>query len=363
MTARVTLVVSGLASAPVNTVAPAVTGTTEVGETLSSTTGTWSGTPTITYAYQWRRDGVNIGGATASTYLLVEADLAALITCRVTATNSVGSAGATSNQVGPVTAPGSGVWSGYFTAAGITNGTAQTAINAFYNGLGTDGIQSKVKVFVILGGETATAINVMQNAYHGSLVNSPTFTQWVGVRGDGATSYVSTGTGLSGITGVSKDSAAIGVFVKQDGGNNSSTNYMVGESYTTYEAAAINPGFSNTDYEVFYALNDDFSSPGTGVISAGTLSNMRLYLSRTGATALSLRRNTTEIGTAATASTDIVTEPCFIAAYNGGGTPSFNAGDDTFDAWGYLIAEGLSGAEIALLDARVATLRTALEAL
>lgn len=87
---------------PVNTVAPVVTGTTERGEVLSCTTGTWTGVGTITYAYQWRRNGANIAGATSSTYTLVAADDDADINCVVTATDNEGSRSRSSNVVGPV---------------------------------------------------------------------------------------------------------------------------------------------------------------------------------------------------------------------------------------------------------------------
>jgi hypothetical protein len=86
-------------SPPVNTVAPVLSGTPDVGQVLSCTTGSWTGSPTITYAYQWRRNGSNISGATGSTYTLVNADGGASITCRVTATNGSGSASATSGGV------------------------------------------------------------------------------------------------------------------------------------------------------------------------------------------------------------------------------------------------------------------------
>jgi hypothetical protein len=61
----------------------------------------------VTYAYQWKRGGVNISGATANTYTLVTADLGAMITATVTATNTAGSASATATAVGPVTAAAS----------------------------------------------------------------------------------------------------------------------------------------------------------------------------------------------------------------------------------------------------------------
>lgn len=80
---------------PVNTVAPAVTGNTYQGQTLTTTNGTWTGAPSPTYTYQWKRAGSNIGGATSSTYVLVAADVGNTITCTVTATNAAGSVSAT----------------------------------------------------------------------------------------------------------------------------------------------------------------------------------------------------------------------------------------------------------------------------
>jgi surface protein len=79
-----------------------LSGTETVGEELSVTDGTWQGQATITYAYQWRRDGSNISGATSSTYTLVAADYDAVIDCVVTATNSLDSTSADSNDTGAI---------------------------------------------------------------------------------------------------------------------------------------------------------------------------------------------------------------------------------------------------------------------
>jgi surface protein len=90
-------ITSGPPAAPVNTVLPSVTGSAVVGNVLSTTNGTWTGSPT-SYAYQWKRGATNIG-TNANTYTLVNADAGQSITCVVTATNAGGSTPATSNAV------------------------------------------------------------------------------------------------------------------------------------------------------------------------------------------------------------------------------------------------------------------------
>lgn len=84
-----------VAKLPVNSVAPAITGIATEGETLTVSNGTWSNTPD-TYARIWMRDGVVIAGETGATYVLATADVGAVITASVKATNSGVSAVATS---------------------------------------------------------------------------------------------------------------------------------------------------------------------------------------------------------------------------------------------------------------------------
>ena len=100
--AGLTDIVGILSTAPVNTVAPAITGTAQEGQTLSCSTGTWTGTAPITYTYQWYRGASAIGSATNSTYTLVTADVGQNIKCTVTATNIAGNSNANSNTVVPV---------------------------------------------------------------------------------------------------------------------------------------------------------------------------------------------------------------------------------------------------------------------
>ncbi|WP_182376637.1 ExeM/NucH family extracellular endonuclease [Nocardioides sp. WS12] len=68
----------------VNNTVPVITGTAKVGAQLTGTAGTW--TPAdVEVAYQWLAGGVEINGATTSTYTPVVADLGKVITLRVTA--------------------------------------------------------------------------------------------------------------------------------------------------------------------------------------------------------------------------------------------------------------------------------------
>jgi hypothetical protein len=92
---------------PINTDAPAVTGTASVGSVLSSTTGTWTGAPAPAFTYQWQRGtSTNISGATSSSYTIVSADAGYTLRCVVTATNSLGAVAANSNNTSSVPAIG-----------------------------------------------------------------------------------------------------------------------------------------------------------------------------------------------------------------------------------------------------------------
>ena len=84
---------------PVNIVTPNVTGSSIIGQTLTTTDGTWTGTNPITYTYQWKNNGVDILGETNSTYVTVLGDYGDSITCEVTGTNVAGSSSATSNSI------------------------------------------------------------------------------------------------------------------------------------------------------------------------------------------------------------------------------------------------------------------------
>ena len=73
--------------------APTITGTTEVGQTLTANTSNISdddGLDDVTYSYQWLADTVDISGATARTYLLTTSEMGKAIKVRVSFTDESG---------------------------------------------------------------------------------------------------------------------------------------------------------------------------------------------------------------------------------------------------------------------------------
>ena len=120
---------AAIAAVPVNTAPPTITGTPQVGQTLTAGNGTWTNSPT-SFAYQWLR--CNAGGnscasvanGTQKTYTLVGADAGRTMRVRVTATNADGSASAQSDQT-TVVAPATSTAAPRNTIAPTISGTAK----------------------------------------------------------------------------------------------------------------------------------------------------------------------------------------------------------------------------------------------
>lgn len=91
---------------PANTALPSISPSApKVGSAATCSTGTWSGTTPMTFAFQWQAAGVDIPGATGQSYTPVADDKTKALTCKVTAANSAGSATATSAATSAVTDP------------------------------------------------------------------------------------------------------------------------------------------------------------------------------------------------------------------------------------------------------------------
>jgi hypothetical protein len=92
---------------PSEVTGPAITGNDSVGSTLTATSGSWLG-PATSFAYQWQScnssgaNCTNISGATSATYVPTQALAGDAIQVEVTATNTAGSASATSLFTTPI---------------------------------------------------------------------------------------------------------------------------------------------------------------------------------------------------------------------------------------------------------------------
>lgn len=157
-------------TAPSNLAPPALTGNDAVvGTTVTSTTGTWSGTETINYARTWYRceaDGVTcatIDGASAATYVLTNSDVDKLIKLRVRATNSF--------------TPAAEVFSATYPNAGLV----EAAVPPFADVL-------PAVTNLTLGNATPVVGHVLKMS-NGTWTGTPTITftyQWIRCNGAGA---------------------------------------------------------------------------------------------------------------------------------------------------------------------------------
>jgi len=95
--------------------APTLSGSAVPGSTLSTTTGIWSSSTSVTFSYSWQRCDSKgnacapIVGATAPGYTVTSSDVGHTIRAQVTAKSSAGAATASTKQSGVVTALPTGV--------------------------------------------------------------------------------------------------------------------------------------------------------------------------------------------------------------------------------------------------------------
>ncbi len=98
-------------SRPVNTAPPTISGTPAVGGNLTCSNGSWTASPSPSFAYSWLRDGALIETSTVGGYTVQAADEGHTLTCKVTARNTRGTTSALSTGLAipipppPVPAP------------------------------------------------------------------------------------------------------------------------------------------------------------------------------------------------------------------------------------------------------------------
>ena len=83
--------------APVNTVAPAVTGNPQSGSTLICDGGTWTGLDAL--AFRWYRNNTPMIGEQNSTLVLVSPYIGDTVLCQVTGSNAHGTTTVYSNEI------------------------------------------------------------------------------------------------------------------------------------------------------------------------------------------------------------------------------------------------------------------------
>lgn len=177
--AALVLPLSGAAlpqAAPANTAPPTISGTAAKGQTLVASTGTWTGTQPISFAFQWRRcdsQGANcsdITGATNTTYVLGDADVGKRIRVLVTASNSEGTASALSDATTVVAGDGAPENEGEPAISGSpAEGQKLTATNGTWSGsepmsfafqwvrCGTDGGKPDGSNCAVISGATSSS--------------------------------------------------------------------------------------------------------------------------------------------------------------------------------------------------------------
>jgi hypothetical protein len=207
------------ASAPLNTAIPSISGTTGVGNVLTSSTGTWSGTPPITFAYQWKRAGSNISGATSSTYTLIAADAGNAITVTVTATNPISAVAATSsatteityapqNSVAPSVSGSTAIGSSLSTTNGTWAGYPSPTFAYQWNRSGSAIAGATSSTYTTVNGDAGTAITCTVTATNAAGTAPQVSSNNIAVLAvPGQAQYVSAGsynwTAPAGVTSVS----------------------------------------------------------------------------------------------------------------------------------------------------------------
>lgn len=294
-------------SAPVNTVAPAVTGTATVGQTLSTTNGTWLGAPAPTFTYQWQRTGVDIGGATSSTYVLVAADYANTIRCVVRATNSVAPAGVTANSNSTASVAGNAPVN---TVAPAVTGTAQarqtlTTTNGTWTGVPTPTFtyQWQFGTTNISGATSSTY--VVSSTYVGQTIRC----------------VVTATNAVSAASANSNSTAAIAANVPAAPTIGTAANAGPTELTVTYTAPADNGGATITGYTATSSpggITGTVSQSGSGTITVSGLSTGTAYTFTVTAT--------NSVGTSAASSSSNSATPAVVVgqiAYTTPGTYTF----------------------------------------
>lgn len=353
----------GAGAAPVISGVPTISSETQVGETITATPASVTGTPTPTTSWQWERssDGVggwaNISGATASTYTLVSADDTKYVRAVQTETNASGSDSANSASSGQVFSYDADAVA-YFTAASITDVTEKDAVNQLVLDLkGTGSTTNNTNVWDSLFdiapiSPTSLSAAAYKIKYASTQTitwnNSPTHTS-AGVGFNGTTQYGDFGFTPS-TDGYTTTSASLTLSTN---GSSGGVDILFGTIQSTTQRAIF--FFTSTItaahfYRTGASLLSYTTVSTTGVHSASRRSATDGEMYFDGASQLT--------NTSSNSGSILPTTTCFLAANNDGGGTAGNFAQTTIDF--VAVGEGLTDNQSTDLYDAITTYNTAL---
>jgi hypothetical protein len=134
---------------PLNTAAPFIEGTAQVGSPLVCQAGTWSATGPVFFTYQWAvGGGAAIEGATGTTYVPFTEQAGAPLVCEVSASDSIATTTAVSSPVTVASIPANAA----STASSRATGRALLSAGIALARLTVSGATARVPVFTSLPG-------------------------------------------------------------------------------------------------------------------------------------------------------------------------------------------------------------------
>lgn len=317
---------------PVNTVLPSVSGTANPGQTLTGTDGTWTGSSSL--SRQWMREDVAIPDETSSTYVVRSNDVGTNITFRVTAVNSGGSTDADSSDTLIVYASFETEYTAIQTNATTNSYTAPSTQekqfeNRLVKFLKTVGIWNNLDIFYNFfhgGDENYGRINWKNpGTYNATLVNSPTFTTYLGFDFNGTTQYINTNFNPStNASAGSQNNASAGVLIME---NTQSNGQDLGVITTTRRLAICS---RNTSDQVYVNVNDN-----TAITVSGNTQAAGLYHTyRAASSTNSLKRNDITLSLlGSSTSTGLPQNNIYIGARNNAGTADLFSDRTIGRAW------------------------------
>lgn len=303
---------------PQNTVLPSISGTANPGETLTGTDGTWTNSPT-SYTYQWKREGVDIPGETANTYIVRNNDVGLDITYSVTAINASGASTSTSAATF-ISAPSLQTEYTAIQTYATTNTLTQPSArqrqfeNRLVKFFKSVGIWTNMEIFYnfYTGGASGYSLINWKNpgTRNATVVSAPVFTALSGWAMDGVDDYLNTNfIPSSHVAVASQNNSSVGVYISAGGQSNGQDVGLI----TTTRRIAINA--RNTSDQTYANINDN---------TAGTTANGEAtglyHVFRSTSTHLSSRRNDISLVTSASTSTGLATSNIYIGARNNSGT-------------------------------------------